>query len=111
MAFNSYANSVSSLQRSEVEGYCADLRRSVRIYFLPDAEPMEVACPKVDAVVATNFDTALIESAIQQFQAGSCTYNEFCAKVMAAGCVGYFVSILDRRAPSRTASLKPSLTM
>lgn len=82
----------------KIEGYYADLRRSIRVYYLANAEPMEVVCPKIDAAVSRDFDSALLETSIRQFRSGGCTYNEFCAKIMAAGCAGYFVSMVDRRA-------------
>jgi hypothetical protein len=88
----------TKLALARIEGYYVDLRRSVRVYFLSDAEPMEVVCPKVDATVARNFDTALVAAAIGEFRSGRCTYSEFCATVITAGCTGYFISILDRRA-------------
>jgi uncharacterized protein YbcV (DUF1398 family) len=84
------------LAEAGIEGYYADLYRSVRIYFLRGAEPIQVACPKVDAAVARTFETAVVEAAIQRFRAGGYSYRDFCAKVMTAGCVGYLTSFLDR---------------
>ena len=46
----------------------------------------------MDAPVARNFETALVEAAVQRFRAGGYSYRDFCAKVMTAGCVGYLIS-------------------
>jgi hypothetical protein len=63
------------LAKAGIEGYYADPHLSVRIYFLGGKEPIQVACPKVDAVVARNFETTLVEAAIQRFRAGGYSYR------------------------------------
>jgi uncharacterized protein YbcV (DUF1398 family) len=80
-----------------IEGYYADLRRGIKIYYLPDGESIEVATSKPDVPAAEKFDAARVEAAVRQSQAGTHTYKEFCRKVMAAGCSGYIVSLLGRR--------------
>lgn len=80
-----------------VEGYYADLRRSLKTYYLPDGETMDTPCTRLAASVAEHFDAAAVESAVRQSQAGTHSYGDFCRKVMAAGCSGYVVSLLGRR--------------
>jgi uncharacterized protein YbcV (DUF1398 family) len=80
-----------------VEAYYADLRRSVRTYYLYGGEPIDVACTRIDSFVARNFDQAQVESAIREVEIGICTYKQFCAQIMTAGCAGYLVSLIGRR--------------
>ena len=82
-----------------VEGYYADLRRSIKIYYLQNGETIEVASSRIDTPVAEKFDPASVEAAVREAQAGgpAYTYKGFCRKIMAAGCPGYLVSILGRR--------------
>jgi uncharacterized protein YbcV (DUF1398 family) len=81
-----------------VEGYFADLRRFTKTYYLPDGSSAETSCSEHDVPVAPSFDSTAVESAVRQSQAGTHTYADFCRKIMAAGCCGYFVSLLGRRA-------------
>jgi uncharacterized protein YbcV (DUF1398 family) len=80
-----------------VEAYHADLRRSVRTYYLYDGATIDVACERIDSFVVRSFDQAQVQSAIREIQAGGCTYKQFCAQLMAAGCAGYLVSLIGRR--------------
>jgi uncharacterized protein YbcV (DUF1398 family) len=80
-----------------VEGYYADLRRSTRIYYLPNGETVEIPSVKVDVPVTSSFDPLSVEAAVRQSQADLHTYRQFCEKVMAAGCAAYIVSFLGRR--------------
>ena len=80
-----------------VEAYYADLRRSVRTYYLHGGETIEVPCERIDSFVARSFDQARVESAIRESQVGACTYKEFCAQIMTAGCAGFLVSLIGRR--------------
>jgi uncharacterized protein YbcV (DUF1398 family) len=80
-----------------VEGYYADLRRSTRTYYLPNGETIEVPSAKVDVPVSSSFDPFSVEAAVRQSQADLHTYQQFCKKIMAAGCASYVVSLLGRR--------------
>ena len=50
--------------------------------------------------VAATFDAVAIQATVREAQAlvPGYTYQGFCAKVTAAGCAGYMVSLLGRRA-------------
>jgi uncharacterized protein YbcV (DUF1398 family) len=39
-----------------------------------------------------------VEQAVRATQRGEIRYREFCRRIAAAGCVGYFVSLAGRRA-------------
>ncbi len=80
-----------------VEGYYADFRRSAKTYYLPDGKSIEVKANDPDVAIASAFDAGHVEAAVRLSQAGTHTYRAFCEKVMAAGCVGYLVSLLGRR--------------
>jgi uncharacterized protein YbcV (DUF1398 family) len=62
-----------------------------------------------EVAIAGALDIAAVQAAIREAQqlVPGYTYAGFCAKVMAAGCVGYFVSFTGRRAVyfGRTAEL------
>lgn len=88
---------LGELAGAGVEGYCADFRRSTKIYYLPDGECIEVPARDPDVAISSTFDAGLVEAAVRQSQAGTHTYRAFCEKVMAAGCSGYLVSLLGRR--------------
>jgi uncharacterized protein YbcV (DUF1398 family) len=92
-----FPEQLKKLTEAGVEGYYADLRRSIRIYYLPTGESLEVVAAEVDVNVAEAFDAKGVETAIRQVQAGTITYKTFCEKVMVAGCSGYIVSALGRR--------------
>lgn len=89
---------LTRLGEAGVESYYADLRRSVRLYYLPDGRSIEVKAHKAGVPVAARFDAERVNAAVRQSQANAHTYREFCAKIMAAGCPGYLVSLLGRRA-------------
>lgn len=92
-----FPQQLAKLAKAGVEGYYADLRRAIRLYYLPNGESIEVGAQKLAGPVAEIFDPARVEAAVRQSQAGTHTYKEFCKKVMAAGCAGYLVSLLGRR--------------
>jgi uncharacterized protein YbcV (DUF1398 family) len=100
-AFDNRLNFPQILQRlaaAGVESYLADLRRSLCIYYLPDGRSIEVKAHEAGVPVAARFDPEGVNAAVRQSQANAHTYREFCEKVMAAGCCGYLVSLLGRRA-------------
>ena len=96
----SFPQVVATLAAAGVESYVADFRRSTKTYYLPDGESLEVAAEKVAAQPARAFDIPTIQAAIREAQANGpdYTYRSFCEKVVRAGCAGYIVSILGRRA-------------
>ncbi|WP_426616241.1 DUF1398 family protein [Bradyrhizobium sp. McL0616] len=90
---------VQILTRSGFESYAIDFRRGRAIYYLPDAQSVEYPTHAV-IPVARNFEAAAIQEAIREAQqlVPGYTYNGFCQKVAKAGCSGYVVSFVGRRA-------------
>jgi uncharacterized protein YbcV (DUF1398 family) len=95
----SFPQAVELLMKAGLDGYAADFRRAVRSYFLPNGETLELAVPRSPEQVAERFDAVRVQVAIReaQAQAPGYTYTGFCAKVTAAGCAGYLVSLLGKR--------------
>ena len=81
-----------------VEQYHADLRRAEKTYYLPDGQSYIVACAGLAAAPAQDFSASAVEAAIRAIQSRAITYKEFCDRIAAAGCVGYFVSMSGSRA-------------
>lgn len=89
---------VKALMDVGVERYHADLQRAEKTYYLPNGESIVVQAHRIEAQPSAAFDASGVEAAIRQIQAQKCTYTEFCEHIAAAGCVGYFVSVVGRRA-------------
>ena len=89
---------VGKLMQAGVERYRADLCRSEKTYYMSDGESHVVPAAKIDGVAAQIFSAAGVETAVRAIQAGKITYKDFCARIAAAGCVDYTVSIAGRRA-------------
>jgi uncharacterized protein YbcV (DUF1398 family) len=92
-----FSQQLKKLAEAGVEGYYADLRRSTKVYYLPDGGSIEVSASEVGIHLPEELDAAGVEAAVRQAQAGAIGYRTFCEKVMAAGCSGYIVSIPGRR--------------
>jgi uncharacterized protein YbcV (DUF1398 family) len=90
---------VATLTGAGFEGYSVDFRRGMVAYYSPTGEAVEFPRAKPAVPVAADFDAAAVKAAIGEAQAlvPGYTYNGFIAKVAAAGCAGYIVSILGRR--------------
>lgn len=91
---------VGTLMQAGFESYAVDYRRSTATYYLPDGDSVTLPMPRHAAAIGQAFDTELLRAAIReaQQQVPGYTYPGFCAKAMAAGCVGYVVSFPGRRA-------------
>ena len=89
---------IGQLMGVGVERYHADLCRAEKTYFLPSGESHVTACLHAPAEPAMVFSAQKVEAAIRASQAQQITYQEFCRRVLAAGCVGYMVSLVGRRA-------------
>src|SRR5271154_4277245 len=89
---------VMKLIAAGVERYHTDLRRSEKSYYMPDGESVVVPSTAVKGSPPKDFSAAGVEAAVKAIQRGQIGYAEFCEKIFAAGCVGYFVSIAGRRA-------------
>ena len=89
---------VAKLIEAGVERYHTDLVRSNKTYYLPDGQSETVSGERGDVAPAAQFSAAGVDAAVRASQAGTISYREFCERILAAGCVGYFVSITGRRA-------------
>lgn len=91
---------VGRLMEAGFESYAIDFRRATATYYLPDGESIELPAHRVDAPIASAFDTAGMQAAIReaQQQVPGYTYRGFCEKAASAGCAGYVVSFSGRRA-------------
>lgn len=92
-----FPQQLAKLAEAGVEGYYADLRRSLRTYYLPNGEVIESPTAKLGGLISESFDPVRVEAAVRQSQADEHTYQDFCRKITAAGCAGYLVSLLGRR--------------
>jgi uncharacterized protein YbcV (DUF1398 family) len=94
-----FPQSLRILMEASFDGYAVDLRRSTRTYYMPNGETIELEMEPTPAPVAEAFDASAVRGAIREAQAlvPGYTYKGFCAKVAAAGCAGYVVSLLGRR--------------
>lgn len=89
---------VGKLIEAGVERYHADLVRSEKTFYLPNGDSETVSNKAIDVTPALSFSATGVEAAVRAIQAGTIPYRTFCERVLAAGCVGYHVSIAGRRA-------------
>lgn len=91
---------VGALIAGGFESYAVDYRRATATYYLPSGDSVELSAHKIDQAVGEAFDTEALKGAIREAQtlAPGYTYKGFSAKAKAAGCVGYMVSFVGRRA-------------
>lgn len=94
----SFAQSVHALMEAGFDGYHVDFRRAARTYYMQDGQCISLEAAQTSPVPA-HFDAAVIRDAIReaQQQVPGYTYTGFCAKVAAAGCAGYLVSLTGKR--------------
>jgi uncharacterized protein YbcV (DUF1398 family) len=64
---------------------------------LPNGESLVLPCKPITATLEIAFTPAGVESAVRASQAQQIKYHEFCRRALAAGCVGYIVSIPGKR--------------
>lgn len=93
----SFGQVVMKLIETGVERYHADLVRDEKIYYLPDGASHRVPCAETPQPSVRGFSASAVEAAVRAVQAGKIGYRRFCEDVLAAGCVGYLVSIPGRR--------------
>ena len=91
---------VGKLIAAGFEGYAVDYRRNTQTYYLPDGDSVALDMPHSDGTTAATFDGAAIEGLVRWAQRGESdySYRSFCEKAKEAGCAGYLVSFLGRRA-------------
>ena len=80
-----------------LEQYHVDFRRGERTFTLPDGDSYRNT-QAIHAQPGAIFDASAVEATIRTIQRGEIDYQEFCRRVIDAGCVGYFVSLAGRRA-------------
>jgi uncharacterized protein YbcV (DUF1398 family) len=88
---------VKALTDVGLERYHADLICSNKTYYMPDGTFEAVACHTVSEPART-FSAEGVEAAVRAIQAQTIKYREFCERIAAAGCVGYFITLAGRRA-------------
>ncbi len=89
---------VVKLLGAGVERYHADLARADKTYYLPNGESEIVPNHALARPPAEAFSAAGVEAAVRAIQGGAIQYRAFCARIAAAGCVGYHVFIAGQRA-------------
>ncbi|WP_127089024.1 DUF1398 domain-containing protein [Aquabacter cavernae] len=91
---------VRTLMAAGFESYAIDFRRARALYYTAEGDWLELQIHQVDGPVAAVFDVPRIRDAIRQAQqlAPGYSYKGFCRTVVDAGCCGYVVSFLGRRA-------------
>ena len=91
---------VGNLIAAGFESYSIDFRLGKAFYFLPNGAAVTLDTHKVSAEIGKDFDVEAIKAAIKeaQQQVEGYTYKGFCKKTMQAGCVGYIVSFVGKRA-------------
>ena len=93
-----FPQSVKKLIDVGVEQYHADLRRAERTYYLSNDESHVVEAQAIETSPGRDFSAPSVEAAVRAIQANKITYKEFCERIVAAGCVGYLISMPGRRA-------------
>ena len=93
-----FPEGVRLLIEAGFDGYAVDFRRSLRTYYRPDGETIELGTAPTEKV-AERFDAPAIREAIREAQAlvPGYAYKGFCAKAARAGCAGYLVSLPGKR--------------
>jgi uncharacterized protein YbcV (DUF1398 family) len=85
-----------ALVEAGVERYHTDLIAGTKTYYMPDGS-FEAVQGQKTVLPAQAFSGQAVEQALRMIQRGEIGYREFCARIAAAGCVGYFVSLAGQR--------------
>jgi uncharacterized protein YbcV (DUF1398 family) len=88
---------VGKLMEVTVERYHTDLCRGDNTYYLATGESAVLPTGKGPGAPAAAFSAAAVEQAVRGAQAGQIGYNEFCRRVLEAGCAGWQVSMTGKR--------------
>lgn len=92
----SFPQAVAKLITAGIESYHTDLRRAEKTYYMSNGESHIVAAKMIEADPPEEFSAAGVEAAVRSFQSGKIAYTEFCARILAAGCVSYQVFLTGR---------------
>lgn len=95
----SFPEIVGALIAAGFDGYFVDYRAGAATYYGADGSSHAVRMKHRYETVAAAFDAAEVQAAIRHAQSGAAdyTYDGFNARVTAAGCMGYLVSLSGRR--------------
>lgn len=88
---------VGKLTQAGVERYHTDLCRAEHLYYMPGGETHVERMP-AQSQAAEEFSDAGVDAAVRTIQRGEIVYQEFVRRILAAGCVNYFVYIAGRQA-------------
>ncbi len=94
----SFPEIVGMLREAGVERYYADLMRHEKTYYTADGASLVTPAKPLAVPVAPLFSPEGVEAAVRAIQAGRIAYGEFCARIAAAGCATYLVSLAGTRA-------------
>lgn len=94
----SFPQVVGMLREAGVERYYADLMRHEKTYYTADGASLVTSAKPVAMPVAVPFSPDGVEAAVRAVQAGQIKYGAFCARIAAAGCASYLVSLAGARA-------------
>jgi uncharacterized protein YbcV (DUF1398 family) len=92
----SFPQVVAKLITAGVESYQTDLLRSEKTYYMSNGESHIVSAKMIEADPPDGFSAAGVEAAVRSIQSGEIAYTEFCARILAAGCVSYQVFLSGR---------------
>lgn len=81
-----------------IEGYLCDMRHKTKTYYMPDGDNVVVREHASNPLIAERFDPTRVSAAVRQSQRNEHSYRDFCRKIAEAGCAGYIVTLLGRRA-------------
>lgn len=96
----SFPEIVGTLAAGGFESYLVDYRSETQTFYRPDGDHAVLARHSVEGEVAAAFDAAAIAGLVEWAQENGPDYSypEFSARAKAAGCAGYLVSFMGRRA-------------
>lgn len=92
----SFPDVVEALTEAGVERYHADLLAGTKTWYMPDGS-FEITQGRA-MHAAKDFMGDSVKQAVHAIQHGEIGYRAFCERIAAAGCVGYFVSLVGLRA-------------
>lgn len=91
---------VVQLVQAGFERYAVDFCNATVTHYLSCGESLILETPREEISIPEHFDADAVQAAIKeaQMKVAGYSYKSFRKKVMAAGCVGYTVSFLGKRA-------------
>ncbi len=91
---------IGTLLSHGFESYAVDYRKAMATYYLANGQSIDLPTHREDVAIAEVFDVGALKACIKDAQtlAPGYSYMGFCRKVMAAGCAGYVVSFIGKRA-------------